>query len=231
MNPETEGSLCDSEAARLLPWYVTGRLAVSDRVRVAGHLVHCAVCRDDLREQQTLRARLKAEGSVELAPQAGLAATLARIDELGRELGADPAQPAVQLRRVTPPLQRRMRITQWLAAAVIVQAIGLALVGRALLLKPAVAPGAGYQTLANSGPQVGAARIRAVFAKSMTIEALRTVLRAQHLVIVAGPSEAGVFTLAFETGGGTTRSALQALRADPQLQFAEPVTDGGVPAP
>ncbi|MBS0394555.1 MAG: zf-HC2 domain-containing protein [Proteobacteria bacterium] len=87
-------SVCDAEAARLLPWFVTGRLSSDDRGRVEQHVRDCAVCRADLEAQRRIRAALRADGTVEYAPQAGLAATLARIDELARDGAPSAAPPA-----------------------------------------------------------------------------------------------------------------------------------------
>jgi len=88
MDGDMPAAACDSEAARLLPWHLTGRLAAADAARVAQHLGQCATCRADYESQRALRERLRDDGPLEYAPQAGLAATLARIDELGRELAA-----------------------------------------------------------------------------------------------------------------------------------------------
>src|SRR5271166_7173451 len=95
MNERLTDRRCDEEAARLLPWYVSGRLDAGDCERVARHLEHCPICRDDLDHERALRALLKSESSLQYAPQPGLAKTLARIDELEREAPATPpdAQP------------------------------------------------------------------------------------------------------------------------------------------
>jgi hypothetical protein len=248
LNIDLEGALCDAEAARLLPWYITGRLSPADSERVGRHIEHCAVCREDLADQRALRTRMKADSSVELAPQSGLAATLARIDELGRELApaGDAARPpaAAQVtatpfdqaaRRAAQPLRRQQRVTQWLAAAAVVQAIGLALVGRALLQSPASTavdkPAANYQTLSMPEPAAPGGQIRAVFARTMSIDALHGLLRSQHLVIVGGPTEAGVFTLGLDAGAAGPESALRGLRADPLVQFAEPTAALGALRP
>ena len=45
VTPDIEGAVCEAEAARLLPWYVTGTLAATDMERVARHLERCAACR------------------------------------------------------------------------------------------------------------------------------------------------------------------------------------------
>jgi len=115
--PEAE---CDAEAARLLPWHLTGRLGTADAARVTQHLAQCAACRADLEAQRTLRERLRDDGPVEFAPQAGLAATLSRIDELGRELQAPGGTGAAAPARAAVPAatgrSTRWHAPQWLAA-------------------------------------------------------------------------------------------------------------------
>src|SRR5271169_4692911 len=88
---DLEGARCDEESARLLPWFVAGRLSAADVERVSNHLQHCAICRNDAAHERAVRELLKADAPVEYAPQAGLAKILSRIDELGRD-----APPAVE---------------------------------------------------------------------------------------------------------------------------------------
>ena len=89
MSLRTDAADCAEEAARLLPWYVVRRLSAFDMDCVARHLERCAICRDELTRQKTLRALLTADDSVEYAPQAGLRKVLARLDRSDRD---DPAQ-------------------------------------------------------------------------------------------------------------------------------------------
>jgi hypothetical protein len=75
------------------------------------------------------------------------------------------------------------------------------------------------------GPQV-----RAVFASATTVEDLHRIARAAGVRIVDGPSEAGVYTLALDsTAPGSMDEALDRLRGDPRVRFAEPVSAGGSP--
>jgi hypothetical protein len=64
----------------------------------------------------------------------------------------------------------------------------------------------------------------------MKIGELKQLLAAQHLLIVAGPTDAGVFTLGV-TDAAVDQERLEALlaglRADPQVLFAEPATRDG----
>jgi len=231
VSTDVDGSICDAEAARLLPWFVNGRLSAADVERVTQHLEHCRICRADLAEQRALRAALKAGSSVEYAPQAGLAKTLARIDELTREPA--PAHEDARAGRDAERRRRRFGATQWLTAAVIVQAIGLGAIGGSFLVRQAgdrnQAP---YETLSSPMPVANGPRIRAVLAEAMTIGQLKSLLAAQKLLIVSGPTEAGVFTFgAMDAAANRDRpdAPLAGLRADPNVLFAEPVRGDGAP--
>lgn len=233
MSIDREGGVCDAEAAQLLPWFVTGRLAEAEAERVTQHLQQCAICRADLTEQRSLRAMLKADGPVEYAPQAALARMLARIDESAH--GAAPGAGRGHAGREFDRARRRPGITRWLIAAVIVQAVGLGVLGSAYLVRFAGERGEPrYQTLSSPAPTATGPRIRAVFRASMTVGELTQLLAPRHLLVVAGPSDAGVFTLGVtDAAAGSERleTLLAALRADPRVLFAEPAAGQGAGAP
>ena len=226
---DADGIICEAEAARLLPWFVNGRLSAADAERVTQHLEHCEICRADLVEQRALRATLKAGSSVEYAPQAGLAKTLARIDELTREAAPGREQPRAE--RDLGNRRRRFGAMQWLTAAVVVQAIGLGAIGGSFLVHQADDRSlARYATLSSPAPVANGPRIRAVLSEAMTVGQLKALLAAHRLSIISGPTEAGVFTFgAFDTLPGRDRSEtpLAGLRADPNVLFAEPVVADG----
>ena len=228
MSADLDGASCAEEAARLLPWYVTGRLAAADAERVEQHLGRCAICRRDLAHEREVRALLRSEARLEYAPQAGLAKTLARIDELGRE-----APAAGQAPQAAPP--RRARAVRWLAAAVVVQAVGLGVLGGMLAGREAPDAGrADYATLSSGGAQVpGAAHLRAVFAPGLTLAELNGLLNARQLKIVGGPSDAGVYTLAAVAvpprDGARLEATVAALRADPHVLFVERAVNDETP--
>lgn len=223
MTIDLEGSRCEEEAARLLPWYVAGRLSPTDLERVTRHLEHCAICRDDVAHERDVRALMKSDVRVEYAPQAGLAKTLARIDELSRE--APAVLPAA--RSAGPTVVRRRPAVQWLTAAVVVQAVGLGVLGSSMLHRTTTAGEAPrYVTLAAGVPPVAAgSHIRAVFAPTMTLAELKALLAADSLTIVRGPSDAGAYTLgsidpAFESS--RLDPMVAALRSDARVLFVEP---------
>jgi len=219
MSNEPDMVRCEEEAARLLPWYVTGSLAASDSERVARHLEHCGICRADLEHERNVLALLKSDARMEYAPQPGLSNTLERIDGLVHD--AAYAMPETAMRGTT----------RWLAAAVVAQAIGLGLLGGYLYLRPA--PPARYGTLSVAVPVPSGPALRAVFAPSMTLAEFKALLAAQELTIVRGPSDAGAYTLASTTPEVSAKrlaGILGALRLDPRALFVEPVYDGR-PAP
>jgi hypothetical protein len=227
---DLEGTVCDAEAARLLPWLVTGTLSAADTERVQSHLERCEICRADLAHERRLRTWLKADGRVEYAPQAGLAKTLARIDELMRE--APPAARDDRPVREHRPARRRFTVSQWLTAAVVVQAIGLGVLGGSVLSRSAAErASARYQTLSSPAAVAGGTRIRAVFTPSMTISELKALLGTQRLMIVAGPSDAGVFTLGAidaQLDRSGVDALLAGLRTDRHVLFAEPASGDAV---
>jgi hypothetical protein len=229
MNKYLEDSRCEEEGARLLPWYVAGRLSASDAGRVARHLERCAICRDDVAHERALRTLLKKAPSVEYAPQSGLAKTLARIDEFEREASAAP------LRTARPPRvpARRFGAAHWLAAAGLVQFIALGVVGSSLYHRSGrIEPAPRYATLSSvAGPVAHGSHIRAVFSPSISLDALNLLLTHNGLTIIRGPSDAGAYTLAFSDPHSAMErldAAVVALRMDTRVLFVEPaVNDGG----
>ena len=219
MSVDLEGARCDEEAARLLPWYVAGRLSAADLERVSSHLQRCAICRNDLAHERTVQGLLKADTRIEYAPQAGLAKILSRIDEFGREAPAVASTAASS--RAT---WRRFGPVQWLTAAVLVQALALGWLGASLRDRPGSAAHAPqYQTLsAEPVAPLPGAHIRVVFAPAMTLSELKSLLASKSLTIIRGPSDAGAYTLA-STGvlPDGVEPVVTALRTDARVLFVE----------
>jgi hypothetical protein len=158
---------------------------------------------------------------VELAPQAGLAAVMARIErrETRRRLWAWPWRHAAGPTALRP-----------LALAIGVQAIVIVMLTGVLWVKlgPSATPQT-YRTLSTPAARpdtgVGATalrtRVRVVLADDMTLGALRTVLSPWSARIVDGPSARGIYTVEVE---GEAASILSALRSTPGVLLAEPVS-------
>ena len=230
MKPDFHGARCNEEAARLLPWYVNGRLSAADMERVASHLQHCAICREDVAQEAAVHALIKTDGRVEYAPQAGLAKTLSRIDELARDTpahdaGRTDARAAAAPAAPAPRAVRRSGTLQWLTAAVLVQAVALGWLGVSLRHASQSAGIPGYHTLSADTRPVSGLHIRVVFTPVMTLADLSALLAADHLLIVNGPTSAGAYTLAPTdplSDAAQLDPMVAKLRGDGRVLFAEP---------
>lgn len=217
MHPESKFPICSDEAALQLPWYVNGTLSAADVKRVEAHLEHCETCRADLDMQRQLSSLMHTPASVEPSPQAGWRKLQARIDA-----GARPDSPLPAARH--PGWRPTSRPVAWLAAAVVVQSVALlALAGSGLLGRSMTEMAPRYRTL-TSTPAGSGVRLRVVFAAATTLGELNELLHANQLVAIAGPSDAGLFTLAMQPPNADVeaqRAVLARLRADPRVRFAD----------
>lgn len=208
----------------LIPWVVNGTASAAQRERVAEHLRGCADCREEFALQQEFHAAMQAQPATVTDPQPVLAQLFARMELQGELPLAAPA-----------PRRRAHRATAWLAAAVVVQAIGLGLLSAVLLNRPGtVAPpvDAGYRTLSSTAPGHAASAIRLVAAPDMTLATLRQLLGESGLHIVEANADNSIFGLATVDAAKATNAefigaALLRLRAQPGVLLAEPVGDAG----
>jgi Putative zinc-finger len=220
--------LCEHDAARLLPWLVNGRLDVDEAAQVEAHLATCALCRVELQEQRALHALLASERGIEPALQPSLQKLMTRIDELERELPTPPT--ATQDATGGSPANAH-RVPQWLAAALVVQAVGLTWIGAALWHRQAddAERPASFRTLTADGPAAGTGpRLRVVLAPDATMDEVGKLLRAIDAVVVGGPSAYGAYTLELQRDAASRTSfddRLALLRKDPRIVFAEPIVD------
>jgi hypothetical protein len=198
-----------------MPWFVNATLSESQTQMVTDHLRVCASCRADAAELGQLRLQLRAPAQVEHAPHAGWQKLLAHIDGAERDANPIPA--------VARPRPRGGLLQGWLPAAVVMQALALAAIGAVLLLRPAAAPTPDFRTLSTA--QTEPAALRVVFAPATTLGELQALLQANQLSVLAGPTDAGIFTLALRSADRklSREEALARLRADPRVRFAEPV--------
>ena len=208
---------------KLLPWFVTGRLSAGDQQRIERHLEECAACRAELAEQRELCLHIRRDEPLLLAPQASLQKMMARIDaasepEALMEDAAD-AEPA----EVQAPPPRR-----WLAIAAAVQTLMivflLALVGRQTA-EDMTAPK--FSTLSSAAtPTARGPILRVVFKPETPASQMQALLHSVHAQVVAGPTEAGVYTLQLDRkrDAADASQALEQVRADGSVIFAEHVS-------
>jgi hypothetical protein len=219
------------ECWNLLPWIANESAAAKEVARVEEHLRGCRECQQELEFQRQLRNAIRSEDAVVLAPQTSLQKLMQRIDtdtDLDEVSEPSPAQS------VAPPRRKPARWSRWLAVAAAVQ--GIAITGLLAALwsqSPETLTAPRYTGLVESGKAVTQRPVlRVVFASDVALDDMNQVVRSVKAQIVAGPSEAGVYTLGLPTGSSDEpgiAKALAQLRADSHVKFAEPADEYETP--
>ena len=218
----------------LLPWYLNDTLTELDRKRVDAHLTACAACRDEMAIERRIHERVASSDTVEHMATPSLRRLQERIDGL-----ATATSPVAERAPRLPPhsANRRglRRVFTWqglMAASVAILAAAL-IVTATHRAQPTLAtmPPPDYYTVTTAAQRPPGEAIRAVFAPTITLEELQSILALSHLKIVAGPTEAGVYSLA-PTSNLPVTSSLTLLRRQHSVRFAEktpPYLDGNTP--
>jgi hypothetical protein len=238
----------------MIPWYVNGRAENEQREQIEAHVRVCNECRNEVMAQRQILDAIANDKRIDSVPGVAFQRLWERItkEESGAPEGAksldvqgsaaaaraerarEPHLPTRSGRITGEPASRRVRagaLTHWLAAAVIVEAIGITVLSIVLRSQEGVEPPtAQFRTLTSPTPAAARGDIRAVFSPEVPISELQRLLEQSGLQIVAGPTEAGVYTLAStataaETSSATRRdAALAGLRASQAVRFAEPLS-------
>ncbi len=187
-----------------IPWVVAGSAPMAEVDLVTRHLAHCASCREEIDFQQRLHRHLNETVPPAVEPEPGLQRLLARIATAEPPAAMPPRVPAAQ---------------RWLALAVVVQAVGLAALGLALLGPPRDRD---FRTL--SLPATArAASLRLVPTAEMDFAALRRLLAELRLEIVdAAPDGSSLGLAASDGRADTALAALPRLRSHAGVRMAEP---------
>jgi anti-sigma factor RsiW len=214
-----------AEAWALLPFLANGRIEAADREWVEAHVATCAECRAELSAQRKVEAQMNREGS---APsnagdeQKSFNKLWARIE--AAETATTPATGAA-VATGSGAAPRGSRVVRWLAAAVVVQAVGLGVLGFGSLrgeAQPEI-----YPTVATTEARLDAPAVRIVFAPQASVETINTLLTHQGLSIVSGPGIQGNFTAVLSpnavASGASAESVAQVMSKDPNVSFAQPV--------
>lgn len=219
------------ECWNLLPWIANESAAARDMARVEEHLRDCRECQEELNFQRQLREAIRSEEAIVLAPQTSLQKLMQRIDSVAdmddeHEVAPAAAEPVVARREPA-----RLR---WLPIAAAVQGIAIAGLLAALWSQSRDELAAGrYSVLTTPTAAVaGGPVIRVVFGGNVALDDMNRVLRSIDAQIIAGPSEAGVYTLGLASGAADksgVEKAIAQLRADGRVMFAEPAVASEAP--
>jgi anti-sigma factor RsiW len=196
-----------------MPWVLQGGASPVQSAWLNMHLSECNACREEFAQQERLHAAMSLPADLPIDAEAGLARLLARIDE------ADPQR--VPSRR----LASSSWLTRGLVAAVLIQAVGIGVLGVKLRgegTERAAAPV--YRTLSQDAAPAPAGSIHVVPSSTMKVADWDALLRQYHLRVVGGPNDVGAYTLVSTDGNTAAAKTVQELRSNPAIRFAEPVT-------
>lgn len=188
----------------LIPWVVNGRAADADQRAVLAHAETCAECREELQRHRVLHSHMRGTDDVIAAPNAAWQKLLAQID-------TQPSPTVSESRKPKRP---------WLIAALWLQLVAIAALAGALFTSVRQPE---YKTLSTPTPEAADthATVRVVFAPDASLNKVNELLRQVGGNIIAGPSEAGVYTLSAQDAKDVP-GIIVALRAHPEVLFAEP---------
>jgi hypothetical protein len=218
------------ECWNLLPWIANESAAAKDVARVEAHLRDCRECQEELEFQRQLRNAIRSEEAVVLAPQTSLQKLMQRIDTVAdMDDDEQEAAPAAVTGPIAIARREPARWSRWLPIAAAVQGIAIAGLLAALWTQSQSRDdltAARYSMLTTPTATVTHGPvIRVVFAGDIALDDMNRVLRAIDAQVIAGPSEAGVYTLGLAVGAadksGGVEKAIAQLRADDHVMFAE----------
>jgi len=202
----------DRDCARAweaMPWVLQDSAPQEQSAWLTEHLAGCESCREEFAQQSRLRLALALPTDVQVDADAGLKKLLGRIDAAD----AEQAQPHVR---------NGSWFTRALVAAVLVQALGIGVLGVKLWSEDAVQS---YRTLSQSTPAAMPGAIHVVPDTSMKLADWNTLLHSLQLQVVGGPNDVGAYTVVPAHAAGAT-DALQQLRSAHGIRLAEPATSG-----
>ena len=218
-----------AEAWALLPWLANGRVAPEDREWLEAHVQDCAECRAELASQRVVASHVHREESA--SPQPAASEEQRSFNKLWARIEASEsaATAATGTTGVAVPVPRSSRTVRWLAAAVVVQAIGLAMLGLTLnnqTLNDQKA-GDGFITVSKPEPRLHAPGVSLAFAPETSMGTVNTLLTHQGLSLVAGPGDQGNYRAELSAdavaSGATADSVAAVLSKDPNVTFAQPI--------
>jgi hypothetical protein len=199
-----------------IPWVVNGSADEEQRRVVEAHARDCADCRDELARQHELQAAMAQEQATPLTnADAGLKRLFKRMDDAEAD-AAEVNTPAAAIPGERRALTRAL--VYGLTIAVVVEAIGISVLGMGLLFRSP-----SYQTLSLPAAADAQATIRIVPAPGMRIDELQRLLQGLNMQVVSGPNAVGAYGLAPLSPHPALDKQVDALRAAPGMQLVEPI--------
>jgi len=192
-----------------IPWYVNASIGEREHERIDAHMAVCAACRDEVQQQRLIQRAMSGDSGIDHISSGSL-------NRLRQRLDAIPDANAGKPTRHAGARQRAL-----LAASVGIIAVAIAVIAAVSNRRQAQSPYPdSFYTVSSPIKRSPEEVIRAVFAPTLTLAKLQNLLDESHLKIIAGPTEAGVYSLA-STRTQPVNDALARLRENPAVRFAE----------
>ena len=218
-----------AEAWALLPWLANDRIAAEDREWVEAHVQSCAQCRAELAAQRRIASGMRDAGASRPSTAGAKNEEQRSFDKLWARIEASEAAAPEAQSATGRSGARASRAVRWLAAAVIVQALGIGALGFGALSGRGTADDIITVTREERLPanRADAPAVRVVFAPTASIETINTMLAHQGLKIVDGPGTQGNFTAVLTAdavaSGASADSVARVMSQDPNVSFAQPI--------
>ncbi|MGN6790227.1 MAG: zf-HC2 domain-containing protein [Rhodanobacteraceae bacterium] len=199
-----------ARAWEIMPWALQTTAPREQCEWLMHHLAQCEACSAEFAQQSRLRCALSLPADVPVDADAGLKHLLERIDA--------PEQDATSAQ----PWRWGHRLTKALAVAVLVQAVGIGILGARLWSDQMPQ----YRTLSQPSPIEPTGALRVVPVTDMTLADWNKLLHQSDLRVIDGPNDVGAY-LVVPVGPASSSStiALRRLRGDRGIRLAEPVSD------
>jgi hypothetical protein len=204
------------QAVELLPWLANDTLDADEVDAVKQHASSCVVCRHELAQLEALARALEPSSGSLRTPLPDMRNINARIDEFIEQKG----RTRKQLSKL-----RDWFDNSWRLAFIAQSVIMVALVGGWLLTRP---PEPSFSTLSTPQPLPNGHYLRVVFEPNLDASGLSELLQHNHLSIVQGPSERGVYTLRFDASlsPADREQITDGLTRNVDVLFAQPIASG-----
>jgi hypothetical protein len=189
-----------------MPWVLQDSAPQEQSAWLTEHLAQCEACREEFAQQSQLRLALALPTDVQLDPEVGLKRLMTRIDD--------------QVQETTAHARSGTWFQRALVAAVLVQALGIGVLGVKLWSEDAAQP---YRTLSQLSPVAMPGAIHVVPDANMKLADWDSLLHSLQLQVVGGPNDVGAYTVVPEHATAT-QDTLQQLRAMRGIRLAEPAT-------
>jgi hypothetical protein len=140
---------------------------------------------------------------------------------------ASASVPIIGTGSAARPAPRASRTVRWLAAAVVVQAIGLGVLATTVFRSSSGSGAEEFTTVSTVDARGHAPAVRIVFTPEASIATINTLLTHQGLSIVNGPGTSGNYTAELSAdavaSGASAESVAAVISRDPNVSFAQPV--------